>query len=74
MDPCLGRWILQSCGEQVGESWVKHTKRLANIFKLLFPTEAEILKLQHDACYDAVMTRMIYVEALRQARVFRQVA
>ena len=68
MDPSLGRWLKLCLGEQVGEPWVGHTLRLDKIFRQLFPNKGDILKNQHDAGYDAIMTRMIYVEALRRAR------
>ena len=71
MDPDLGRWALQSLGEEVGEPWLKHTLTLRRIFKLLCPQKRELLENQHDAAYDAIMTRMIYVVVLRQARLFR---
>jgi DNA polymerase III epsilon subunit-like protein len=68
MDPSLGRWVKDCAGKEVGESWVGHTLRLDRMFKLLLPTEKGVLEHHHDACYDAAMTRMIYMEALRRAR------
>ena len=71
MNPHLGRWALLCKGRQVGEPYVHHTLRLKTILPLLLPKQAKILEGQHDAGHDAVMTRMVYIEALRLAKETR---
>ena len=69
MDPLLGRWVLLYKGQQVGAPYVNHTMRLKRILQLLLPEKARILENHHDAGTDAEMTRLVYVAALKLAKL-----
>ena len=71
MCPHFGRWLKICCGEQVGRPGLQHMLRLDYAFQMVFPKETEIKRQHHSADFDALMTRMLYVEALSRVAALR---
>ena len=46
--------------------------RLDYAFQMVFPKETEIKRQHHSADFDALMTRMLYVEALSRVAARRE--
>ena len=72
MNPAVGRWLLESIGDEVGPPSVQHALGLSKVVPLLAPLHTGLLKNAHDAGYDAQMTRWVYDGLVEHARAARK--
>ena len=66
MNPDVGKWLLESCGEEIKGVYSKPTKGLQWTIRRLLPNRTDLLEKHHTAGADAEATALIYTSLLQR--------